>query len=250
ETVRRILLNRNAMLCNITVDQDNWTRVQPKVSNFLQSLPASPVEIAKWTPTYNTSFEGLTIPAQVNYVGKGANLYDLGYESHGSVNVITNFLRTSWLWEKIRVQGGAYGGFCSFDRDSGVFTYLSYRDPNLLDSLQNYDDTAQFLRNLDISQDEIAKSIIGSIGTMDTYRLPDAKGYTSMARHLLKITEEERQQTRDEIFSTSVAHFKEFGEVLGRLNEAGTVVVLGSQESITDANEKMGDDWLKTMKVL
>ena len=53
------------------------------------------------------------IPAKVNYVAKGANLYDLGYVRHGSVDVILNYLRTTWLWEKIRVQGGAYGLFVS-----------------------------------------------------------------------------------------------------------------------------------------
>ena len=97
--------------------------------------------------------EGLAIPAQVNYVGKGANLYDLGYAADGSVEVITNYLRTTWLWERVRIQGGAYGGFCVFNQRSGVFTFISYRDPNLLGTLENYDASAGFLRdlNLDLS---------------------------------------------------------------------------------------------------
>ena len=92
-----------------------------------------------------TKFEALTIPAQVNYVGKGANLYKLGYEPHGSVSVINNYLGTTWLWEKVRVQGGAYGGFSAFDTHSGTFTFLSYRDPNLLATLDTYDKTVDFL---------------------------------------------------------------------------------------------------------
>lgn len=250
EQVRTILLNRNSMLCNITLDQANWQQVQPKLSAFIESIPARSAEILCWQPALNGSFEGLTIPAQVNYVGKGANLYALGYELHGSVNVITNFLRTSWLWEKIRVQGGAYGGFCSFDKDSGIYTYLSYRDPNLLGTLNNYDQTANFLRNLELSQSELTKSIIGSIGSFDAYRLPDAKGYSSMVRYLVGVTEEERQKTRDEILSTSAADFKAFADVLQQVNEAGTVVVLGSHEAIAEANKQKGADWLKVTKVL
>lgn len=77
---------------------------------------------------------------QVNYVGKAANLYeDAGYKLHGSAYVINKYLGTTWLWDRIRVSGGAYGGFSDFDSHSGMFTYLSYRDPNLLKSVDNYD---------------------------------------------------------------------------------------------------------------
>ncbi len=154
-------------------------------------------------------------------MGKGANLYDLGYKLHGSNSVIRKFLGTTYLWEKVRVQGGAYGGFCTFDRDSGVFTYLSYRDPNLEKTLNNYDGTADFLRNLDLHEDELTKSIIGTIGSLDSYQLPDAKGFTSLSRHLIGLTDEARQQYRDEVLSTTAADFKAFGEVLAQVNENG-----------------------------
>jgi hypothetical protein len=116
--------------------------------------------------------------------------------------VINNFLRTTWLWERVRVQGGAYGGSCSFDRRSGVFNFLSYRDPNLLATLENYDRASHFLRKVDLSQDELTKSIIGVIGDLDAYQLPDTKGYTSMARYLAGDTDAERQRMRDEVLST------------------------------------------------
>lgn len=76
----------------------------------------------------------------MNYVGKAANLYeDGGYKLHGSAYVINKYLGTTWLWDRVRVSGGAYGGFSDFDSHSGMFTYLSYRDPNLLKTVDNYD---------------------------------------------------------------------------------------------------------------
>lgn len=67
-------------------------------------------------------------PVQVNYVGKAANLYeDAGYELHGAAYVINNSLGMTHIWDRVRVMGGAYGGFCSFDSYSGMFQYLSYR---------------------------------------------------------------------------------------------------------------------------
>ncbi|MEM7346160.1 MAG: insulinase family protein [Chloroflexota bacterium] len=250
EAVRHALINQNAMFCNVTLDEANWQILQPKLADFTATLPAAPVTQHRWPAQPLPSHEGLTIPAQVNYVGKGANLYDLGYEMDGSISVIANYLRTSWLWEKIRVQGGAYGGFCSFDSESGVFSYLSYRDPNLLKTLDNYDQTANFLRNLDLSDDEVTKSIIGSIGSLDSYQLPDAKGYSSMARYLIGYTDEDRQARRDQILGTTAADFKAFADILDQVNTHGQVVVLGSQEAISEATEARGGHWLEVTKVL
>jgi Zn-dependent M16 (insulinase) family peptidase len=249
EEVRHILVNRNALLCNVTLDQDNWTQVQPKLTDLINALPAVPVKIMPWSPQQLPAFEGLTIPARVNYVAKGANLYELGYQFHSSVAVILNYIRTTWLWKRVRVQGGAYGGFCAFDRFSGVFSYLSYRDPNLLDTLENYDQTSQFLQDTDLSEDELTKSIIGVIGQMDAYQLPDAKGYTSMIRYLTGISEEERQRIRDEVLTTRPEDFKAFADTLRQVNDKGLVVVMGSQEAIGEANAARGG-WLQTLKVL
>ncbi len=235
ETVRAHLLNRNTMLCNVTLDSDNWGSFEPRLTDFLSTLPAAPVNLQDWLPAPLAMNEGLTIPAQVNYVGKGANLYQLGYQLNGSVSVIRNLLGTTWLWEKIRVQGGAYGGFATFDSRSGVFNYLSYRDPNLRKSLSNYDGTAEFLRKLELSDDELTKNIIGAIGTIDAYQLPDAKGFTSMQRYLTGLNDADRQQYRNEVLNTTVADFRAFSDILAQVVDAGEVVVLGSGQALRQA---------------
>ncbi len=249
EAVRAQLVNRRTMLCNVTVDGANWQQVEPRLGDFLGSLPAVDPVRHGWNPQFVTVDEGLTIPAQVNYVAKGARLYDLGYDLHGSVLPITNYLRATWLWERVRVHGGAYGGFCTFDRNSGMFAFLSYRDPNLLGTLENYDRTAQFLRECNLTDDELTKAIIGAIGTLDAYQLPDAKGYTSMARYLTNVTDAERQAYRDQVLGTTVEDFRRFADVLDRLNAQGAVVVLGAQDAIQKANDERGD-WLTRVKVL
>jgi hypothetical protein len=236
EAVRRTLINGNAMIGNVTLDEVNWAQFRPKLAGFVDALPAAPVDAAVWTPQPFPDAEGLTIPARVNYVAKGANLYEQGYQLHGSASVITNYLATTWLWERVRVQGGAYGGFCLFNRHSGLFTYLSYRDPNLLATLENYDQTGSFLRDLELSEDELTKSIIGAIGRMDAYQLPDAKGYTSMVRYLIGESDESRQLLRDQVLSTTSADFRAFVEVLHSVRDKGRVVVMGSQEAIETAN--------------
>ncbi len=249
EQIRSLLINRTGILSNLTLDGPGWQAIQPRLEKFLQGIPENPFTPAMWIPPVLPINEGLTIPAQVNYVGKAGDLYDLGYQLHASVAVISNYLRTTWLYERVRLQGGAYGGTCSFDLRSGVFSYLSYRDPNLLETLHNYAGTGNFLRHLDLSQAELTKSIIGVIGDMDTYLLPDAKGFTSMVRFLTGDKDEIRQTRRDQVLGTTSEHFRSFGEVLEALKSTGRVVVMGSADAIERANSQQAG-FLTVEKVL
>lgn len=248
EVMRAALLNRKNLLCNITLDAVNWNTFQPQLESFLAALPSRDVKLSTFNIQPAQVKEGLTIPAQVNYVGKGANLYDLGYEYHGSAEVIIPYLRMAYLWEKVRVQGGAYGAFSVFDDTSGVFTYLSYRDPNVAATIESFDKAAAFLKGLDsarLSENELTKAIIGAIGDIDAYQLPDAKGYTSMMRYLTNRTDALRQKTRDQVLSTNGEDFIAFGEVLEQASQSNAVTVLGSQNALESAN--VG---LKVTKVL
>jgi len=249
QRLRGLLINRAAMVCNATVDCEAWQGLQPEVGAHLADLPRATPSPTLWERHQAPRDEALTVPSQVNYVAKGANLYGFGYAHHGSVAVITHYLRSTWLWERIRVQGGAYGAFCVFDYRSGIWSYVSYRDPNLLRTIEVYDRTPDFLRTVNLSRDDLTRNIIGTIGSMDAYMLPDAKGFTSMARHLLGDTDAERQRRRDEILSTSVDDFRRFADALEAVRTEGRVVVLGSPEAIRAANAER-DNWLTVTRVL
>jgi len=249
EAIRTHLINRSALLVNATAEAREWDSLQPTVTEFLDALPSLPFQRKLWSPDSVPDFEGMTLPAQVNYVGKGVNLYDLGYRYHGSTHVITRYLRNAWLWEKIRLQGGAYGAFCSFDKHSGALAFVSYRDPNLLKTLEAFDGSGRFLKDLKLGDDELVKAIIGTIGDIDQYQLPDAKGYTSMVRRLTGENEERRQKMRDEILGTTKKDFQSFGELLESAMPKGVVKVLGSETAIQEAAAK-NPGWMKVVKVL
>lgn len=239
EAVRAALIGRAGMVCNVTVDQASFDRFQPQLAAFLAALPAGAPAMADWQPTAAAEPEGLTLPAQVNYVGKGANLYRLGYQLHGSTLAAVKFLDNTWLWDRVRVQGGAYGGFCTFDTLSGMLAYLSYRDPNLLGTLQTYDAAAHYLRTVALSQADVEKIIIGLIGQMDSYQLPDAKGYTSLLRTLNRDSDAIRQRLRDQVLATTVADVRALADLLEQVAQQGAVVVLGSEQAIAAANQTL-----------
>jgi Zn-dependent M16 (insulinase) family peptidase len=240
EEVRRRLISRRALVCNITVDGIHWPSVASRLDEVISSLPVGQVCAMDWKPDSLPVFEGLSVPSRVNYVAKGASLYDLGYKLHGSIAAITHYIEMAWLQRRVRIQGGAYGAFCTFDRPSGFFTYLSYRDPNLLGTIKTYDQTVQFLGDLESNDTERVKSIVGAIGRLDTYQLPDARGYISMLHYLRGESDEDRQQFRNELLGTTVADFRAFVDVLQSVQETGGVVVMGSPEAIAEANAHDG----------
>lgn len=241
ETMRRHLIAREAVLYNVTLDGDNWQKAQSKLSAFGERLPDTPVQMARWNPAITRQHEGLTIPAQVNYVGRILPLDAAGYSYHGSASVIAKAISRSWLHENVRAQGGAYGVGAVIDQHANSLSFWSYRDPNLQATLNAYRKTADHLKTLDLPDSELTKSIIGGIADMDFYQLPDAKGYSAMQRHLIGYTDDKRQQVRDELLSTTAHHFQAFGDALAAAYDEGLTVVLGSLQAIEDANSAGGD---------
>jgi len=217
---------------NITTAGTDLPRVEPHIDALLGTIPETPVTKGNWSYARPTPFEGMTIPSRINFVGKGANLYNLGYGFHGSSLVITRYLRNSWLWDRVRVNGGAYGAFCLFDHLSGGLTFVSYRDPNLIKTLEIFDQSARFLHSVKLDGKELTKAIIGAIGDIDAHMLPDAKGFVSMTRYLTKNTDEARQKMREEVLETRKDDFRAFADVLDQVKEKGIAKVMGAENAI------------------
>ncbi len=235
--IRDMLFNRGRMVVNLTADGVLWDKARDELAAFAGSLPDVVHGDADWNHDFAPKNEGLVIPAQVNYVGKGANLKALGFKLSAASAVVLRLLNTTYLWDKVRVQGGAYGGSSRFDLSSGNFAFLSYRDPNLLKTLDAYDGAAKALRAA-IGETDLVRSVIGVVGDLDRPEFVDAKGYSAMWRILNGTTDELRQQRRDEILGTSRADFVALAEAVDAVAAKGHVVVLGGEAAITAANEK------------
>jgi Zn-dependent M16 (insulinase) family peptidase len=247
--LRDCLLNRAYMICNLTATNPILEVTRPKLERFLEALPFNAeAKLETWPKTPSPRFEGLEIPAKVQYVGRSVELFKLGYTYHGSAMVINRHLRNNWLWDRVRVLGGAYGCFCSIDQKSGVMNFVSYRDPNVESTLDVYANAGRFLLDEPVSEEELERGIIGMMGDLDPCQLPDAKGYGSMLRHLNGLSDERRQRVRDEVMSTTVDDFKAFGELLDLARKPEHVVILGPESGLARASAHIGED-LDTIKL-
>jgi Zn-dependent M16 (insulinase) family peptidase len=235
--IRSRILTRERLELNITARPEDRSPLLLLARSLAGALPSGPAGPALWTRLDLPQAEALILPAQVNYVGKGINLFESGYVWHGSALVILKFLRTGYLWEKIRVQGGAYGCLCGLDRMSGAFVMVSYRDPNIRSTLDVYAAAAAYLQRQAISPGDLRAAIVGAVGELDAYLLPDAKGAAAYFRLLARDDEETRQRLRDEVLSASPAHFRQFGQALESFALKGRICALGGAALDSAARE-------------
>ena len=271
ENMRNVILNgetcRDGMLLDITGDAGVLEKIQPSVVAFLETLPGKKdgsklanfyKEEHPWVPRVKELMakmapiedEGFVVPTQVSYVGKGGIVFDEGEEVTGAAQVVARFLKTGYLWDHVRVMGGAYGGFCTFSPYSGFFSYLSYRDPNLSKTIDVYDAAADAVlaaaEQLKADPDALAQAIIGTMGDMDGSLSNDQKGFTAMQRWLVNESAEYRQNYRSQILDTKPEDFKAFGERLKALKRPSVAVV--SSQSSFEAAAKQGKNMkLKTV---
>lgn len=250
ERIRNTILDeqycRSGMILDVTAEKIVMDKIQPSLQGFLSSLPGeaggkilsdfyreqhpwvsdAKVKMEEFHPI---SDEGFVVPTQVSYVGKAGILFSEGERIPGSAAVVARFLRTGYLWDYVRVMGGAYGGFCVFSPFSGLLSFLSYRDPNLEKTIDVYDGAADALMAaadaLENDPDALAAAIIGAIGDIDSALSPDQKGYTSFQRWLINESSEYRQTYRDEILRTKPSDFRDFAERLRNIQQPSIAVV-------------------------
>ena len=192
--------------------------------------------------------EAFVVPSQVNYVAQGGQLNGIKGASLGSWSVVARYLRNTWLWDEVRVVGGAYGGFCSVDVTTGTFQYGSFRDPNLQSTLDAYAKSATFLREARIDANEVTKGIIGTISDVDAPRTPAARGHADMVHYLVGERHENRQEWRDQVLSTTASDFTAFADALDEMHAAGKAhggdsVVLGGHTGIDEMVDASDSVW-------
>lgn len=180
--------------------------------------------------------------AQVNFVVKAGSTVEVYRERDGppgGAEVASAVLRNGFLWEKVRVQGGAYGGFASFNKHNYSLSFASYRDPHVARTLGIYDAAGAHLKELAasaaaaVAQSELKKAIISTIGGMDAPLSPAERGEVAAARWHMLLTQEKLQQRRDEVLATGVKDLEQFAEAAEHVAKTGRVAVVGSEKSLT-----------------
>lgn len=226
--VHKAIVIQNGIYVNTVCDKEYIESNKLYCSSIVESLPSCTKENTSiHFHTLSSKKEVFITQSQVNYMSKGFNIYQHNIEYHASFAVVCKYLRMGYLWEKVRVQGGAYGAFVVCNQHTGLFAFASYRDPNTKNTLAVFDDAGQHIREHNFTKEEIESLCIATLGDRDTYLLPDAKGRLAFSRYITHNTLEKRQKERDEIFATTQNDIKAMADILDILKDNGSIVGLG-----------------------
>ncbi|MDO4488255.1 MAG: insulinase family protein [Eubacteriales bacterium] len=175
--------------------------------------------------------EGITTGSQVNYVARtGCYLKD-GEKPSGVSDVVKVFLSYDYLWTNVRVKGGAYGCMTGYNM-SGKGFFVSYRDPNLDDTMKVYEELPEFLESVELSEDEVLTYIIGAIASMDQPVTVAVKAGRELGYFIYGMTDEMLQKTRDEVLSCTCEDIRAFAGKVRRILETGSLCVIGNETQI------------------
>ena len=220
------------MIC----DEENYDEVTNSLKSLYNQLKDEKVKRNEYEFEMGKFNEGLMTSSKVQYVGKAYNVLDLGYEYNGALQVVKSIMSTEYLWNKIRVQGGAYGAFFSIGR-SGTLFVGSYRDPNLKETVNTIDNMSQFIETFEASQREMNKYIIGTISNLDTPMTPAMKGNTATGNYLRNIRQEDLQRERDQVLSCTIEDIQNAAKIVKEAMSENYLCVLGNDRKIQEAKE-------------
>ncbi|MEI7661594.1 MAG: insulinase family protein [Bacteroidota bacterium] len=187
--------------------------------------------------------EGLQAASNVQYVVSGYNFKKLGYSWNAKMRVLNQVLSTDWLQTRIRVIGGAYGGFSSIS-PSGNFTFNSYRDPNLGNTIENYRNTPGYLDTFDADPRLMSRYIIGTISEMDSPLTASQKGDQAVSMFFSRRTAEEMQHDRDEVLSTTAEDIRGFSQLVSDILAQNNLCVYGNSDRLA-ADQSWFDSLVK-----
>lgn len=178
--------------------------------------------------------EGFYFPGQVQFVAVCGNYLKKGLQQTGALKVLRTILNYEYLWQNIRVKGGAYGCSCNFSGLDGSASFTSYRDPNLSVTKDVFEKAADYAEKFEADDREMTKYIIGTMSSVDRPLTPAMNGSRSLNALLSGVGYEEIQKEREEILSTVPENIQKTAELIAEVNSQGHFCVVGSEAKIKE----------------
>jgi Zn-dependent M16 (insulinase) family peptidase len=235
--LHRRLINRSGCLISMTSDQPQ--NYEKALAGLLEKLPAAPLETAavSFTPSPDRKIQAIEINSSVNYVARSWKISRLSAADLGLLSLLARHLSTGLLWDKIRVEGGAYGGMAMASGSYPVFSCASYRDPNLQRTLETFAASLEIIA-AGIDAADVDQSIIGSIGSIDAPKNPHGKGFGETLAFISGRSPAYRQQVREAILAGTPAQLGQKARQL--LEEKQTTISILGSPAAFDRAEKEG----------
>ena len=232
--IAKKLFARNRMLISFTGNNEAYGNAKPSLEKVIAGFNKISTIGKQAEVHFNTAKEAFVDASQIQYVAKTGDFVCEGYEYTGALRLLRIILSYDYLWINVRVKGGAYGCMNTFLR-SGESYFVSYRDPNLSDTLDVYDRIPEYIKSFSPDERDMTKYIIGTFSALDTPMNPEAKGSRSLSAYLEGITYEQIQKERDEILNAQPEDIRRLADLVEAVLKKDSICVIGNENMIKES---------------
>ena len=232
--IAKKLFARNRMLISFTGNNEAYGNAKPSLEKVIAGFDKMSAVGDQAEVHFNTAKEAFIDASQIQYVAKTGDFICEGYEYTGALRLLRIILSYDYLWINVRVKGGAYGCMNTFLR-SGESYFVSYRDPNLSDTLDVYDRIPEYIKSFSPDERDMTKYIIGTFSALDTPMNPEAKGSRSLSAYLDGITYEQIQKERNEILNAQPEDIRRLADLVEAVLKKDSICVIGNENMIKES---------------
>lgn len=232
--IAKKLFARNRMLISFTGNNEAYGNAKPSLEKVIAGFDKMSAIGNQAEVHFNTAKEAFIDASQIQYVAKTGDFICEGYEYTGALRLLRIILSYDYLWINVRVKGGAYGCMNTFLR-SGESYFVSYRDPNLSDTLDVYDKIPEYIKSFSPDERDMTKYIIGTFSALDTPMNPEAKGSRSLSAYLEGITYEQIQKERNEILNAQPEDIRRLADLVEAVLKKDSICVIGNENIIKES---------------
>ncbi len=232
--IAKKLFARNRMLISFTGNSEAYGNAKLSLEKVIAGFNKMSAIGNQAEVHFNTAKEAFIDASQIQYVAKTGDFICEGYEYTGALRLLRIILSYDYLWINVRVKGGAYGCMNTFLR-SGESYFVSYRDPNLSDTLDVYDRIPEYIKSFSPDERDMTKYIIGTFSALDTPMNPEAKGSRSMSAYLEGITYEQIQKERNEILNAQPEDIRRLADLVEAVLKKDSICVIGNENMIKES---------------
>lgn len=227
----KMLFRPDNMMLSYTSAKEGLVQMQELTDTFVAALPSEVVETKPCVIHCKKKNEGFKTSSKVQYVARAGNFMEEGLDYTGTLQILKVILGYDYLWQNIRVKGGAYGCMNGFNR-MGEGYFVSYRDPNLEKTNEVYEGVVAYLEGFSVSERDMTKYIIGTMSDIDQPMTPAAKGDRSMNLYMNHVSKEMIEQERNEILHAGQEDIRALSKVVKAVLAKNQLCVIGSEEKI------------------
>lgn len=243
QTLAGLLLGNEGMRCALTAEGEAFDSVRPALAAFLQSLnkaPATPAGQDAFSPT--SVRKGCAAAVPVSYVARIFRTGTYTQADAAPLMVLAKLLRANFLHREIREKGGAYGGLAGADPEAGLFSMLSYRDPQLTRTLKVYEQAVDWAVAGQYADEEIKEAILASFSDLDRPLSPSGKASREFNHQLQGLTLAMRQTFRQRLLAVDREALQRVAHVYLKQGWQGSsVAVVSGEEQLQKANAELGE---------